>query len=115
MTGADQHGVDVLIHLQVLFVESYLPVGGLRFSEPPQGRQSVGTQVGQNVLDAVETIRTSLDFESDLAGGVKEVLLNIARHQPTLLRFRVLSLEARKVHVRPRQGNTSGLLILQQS
>jgi hypothetical protein len=34
MAGADQHGVNVLIHLQVFFVESYLPVGALRFPAP---------------------------------------------------------------------------------
>ena len=115
MAGADQYGVNVLIHLQVLFVESHLPVGSLRFPKPPQARQPVRPQVGQDVLNAVETVGTGLDFKSHLAGGVQEVLLNIAGHQPTLLSFSVLSLEPREVHVCPRQRDTGGLLVLQKS
>ena len=57
MAGTDQHGVDVLIHLQVLLVEGDLAVRGLRFPQSPQSGKPVGTQVGKHVFDTLETIR----------------------------------------------------------
>ena len=53
MAGADQHGIDVLVQLQVFLVECNLAIGGLRLSESPNSGKPVGAQVGQDVLDAV--------------------------------------------------------------
>ena len=43
------------------------------------------------------------------------MLLDIARHQPALLGFGVGLLEPGEVHIRPRQGDAGGLLILPES
>ena len=58
-----------------------------RVSKPPHGRQAVGTQIGQDVLDAVQAIRSRLYPQAYFTSSVQEVLLNITGHQPPLLRF----------------------------
>ena len=67
MAGADQDGVEVLVLLQVFLVEGDLAIGGLGLAEPADGCQPVGTEVGQDVLDAPEAIGAGLDLQADLA------------------------------------------------
>ena len=56
MARAEEHGVEVLVLLQVVLVEGELAIGRLGLAEAPDGFQPLGPQVGEDVLDAPEPV-----------------------------------------------------------
>ena len=53
MTGTDQHGIYVLVHLQMFLVECNFAVGGLGLSKSPNSGKAIRAQISQHMLDAV--------------------------------------------------------------
>src|SRR3989442_5800508 len=51
VTGAYEHGVEVLIEIEMLLVERDLPVRRLGLAESPDGGQTIGPKIGEDVLD----------------------------------------------------------------
>ena len=63
MPGTEQHGIQVLILLQVLLVEGQLAIARVRLPEPPDRGETLGPKIGQDMLDPPEPVRSPLRCE----------------------------------------------------
>ena len=108
---AKQHGVQMVVLLQVGLVEGQLAVGLRWFAEPLHGGQTLGPEIGGNAVDAPQAIGAGFGTQAHFSCGGQEVRLDIAGHETALFRFEVGLGEGVEVYMRPRQRNAGGLLV----
>src|SRR5262245_10901844 len=105
----------MLVLIEVLLVESDLPVRRFRLAQLTDGSETIGTQIGEHVFDSPQPIRPRLHSKANFGTGFDELILNVAWHKPSLLGLDVGALEGGEIHVGAGEGDAGGLLILEEA
>ena len=58
VAGTEKHGIQMLILLQMLFVEGQFAIARVRLPEPPDGGETLGPEIGEDMLDPPESVRS---------------------------------------------------------
>ena len=111
MPGTEQHGIEVLIQLQMLLVECELAVARVRSPDVAYGGEAFRAEIGAHVLDPPQPVRSGLGAKAYGFGCAQKVGLDVPRHEPPFFRFEVCLRERREVHMRSGQGDAGGVLV----
>ena len=83
----------------------------VRFTESPDGGETLGAEIGKHVFDAPESVRSRFAPKSHGLGGAVKMGLDVPRHESPFFRFQVCLGERRAVHMRPCQGDPCRLFV----
>jgi len=93
MSRPHQHGVNMSVLFQVVFVEGDLSVGRFGFSDLLDGAETFRAEIRKDVLDAPQPVGSRLDPKAHFPSSSDELRFHIPGHEPTLFDLEIPALE----------------------